>query len=70
MVDIAKKIIKIQGREYKIVAWETWWAVEGLGLFSSLGEVSLEVPPESINLLNVRPVAVAVTDMPGVYETF
>jgi hypothetical protein len=68
VVDIAKKEIHLQGRVFKITSFSTWWAVEGLGVFSSLDEVAKEVPADSLNLLNVRPVPVAVSDQVGVYE--
>jgi hypothetical protein len=69
VVDINKKTITIQGQVFKIKGYESWWAVEGLGLFSSLEELRKEVPEDAINLINIRPVPVAVSDVPGVYET-
>lgn len=68
MVDIQKKTITLQGQVFKIKGFESWWSVEGLGLFSSLEDVQKEVPADAINLLNVRPVPVAVSDQVGVYE--
>lgn len=68
MVDIARKVIRLQGRVFVIQGYETWWVVEGLGLFSSMEEVSKEIPADALNLINVRPVPVAVSDQPGVYE--
>lgn len=68
MVDIVKKVIRLEGVEYPIKEFSSWWAVQGLGLFTSLEEVSKEIPQDAINLLNIRPVPVAVSATPGVYE--
>lgn len=68
MVDLAKKTIRLQGRDFRIQEYGTWWLVEGLGLFSSLEEVAREIPADALNLINVRPVPVAISDQAGVYE--
>lgn len=68
MVDIVKKTITLQGTVFRIKGFESWWAVEGLGLFSTLEEVKKEIPEDALNLINVRPVPVAVSDQVGVYE--
>lgn len=68
MVDIEKRLIRIQGKDFPIFEFSTWWAIEGLGLFSTLEEVGQVMPEGSLNLVNVRPVPVAVSSTPGVYE--
>jgi hypothetical protein len=68
MVDVSKSIIQIQGKQYRLDRFEVWWSVESLGLFSNISEARDVIGQENVNLINLRPVSVAVSDTPGVYE--
>jgi len=68
LVNLKEGYIQIQGKRYEIKTYEVWWGFEGLGLFSSLEEAKAVLGNTDVSLLNMRPVPVAVSDHPGVYE--
>lgn len=68
MVDLEKKLIRLQGRTWPITRFGVFWALEPHGLFATLEEATAYVGANGFDYAALRPVSVALTDTEGVYE--
>ncbi len=62
MINLVDKTIVLAGKTHTGVTFQVWWALEGLGLFATLDDAMKDLNPELANLVNLRPVTMAVAE--------
>jgi hypothetical protein len=68
MVDLKRKVIRLQGNSWPITSFGVFWACEPHGLFATLEEVTASLGEGNFEHAALRPVSVALTGTAGIYE--